>query len=332
MPHQLSRSIVRQLLCPLSLQGFHDRWQYQPENLDGIREFLEILIGKYATEEQMYVTKALDKIELSGSPCLLAPAPRDYGSVDSHEGAKLNWVRTLDFATLGSEPMERGGPPSQPAQAPAEQELALDLAQRFQDRITIIGGPHLAENTLGLVWSEIAGTRKVDEVWLVPWPMVFKPSSPSEWYQCAKEWNDARDRQQMSPAELREAWFRFNEKRWNDRQPKTKRSRTRKSNGTPGSGGLPREVAIHLGLLAAGIYGLPDDERKKILKETRTQAARHAELEKTAKEHVYSWLRSDHDRLRLAMRPSAADARSEEMTVEEFVKERSMQKLTGRKT
>src|SRR5207253_998279 len=91
------------------------------------------------------------------------------------------------------------------------------------------------------------------------------PDSPTEWYRRAERWNDnlkkvEHARNEMSPAVLLEAWFRFNSTSSDAELPNDDTSLEDRLTAT-----MPANVAQKLASLAAGIYGLPDEERRAIL-------------------------------------------------------------------
>ncbi len=303
-----------------NLQGFHDRWQYRSNDLDGIVGFLEVLFPPIEGEGLVF-QKDSERIEINGDSRRLAPAPREYTVINAPDGVRFNLVLTLDFAA--TEQVPPGVEPLTPVQALPEQRILLDLASEFPQHIIIFTGPRLAEQTLGFVWSAVP--RDKDEEWLVPWPMVNRPSSPTKWHQGNEGWNQTlakvRDGgHQMTPADLLEAWFRFNVPLCGTEWPPPNDSIK-----------LP-EVAEQLAPLAAGIYGLPDDQRRKILQQTGTQPENYAKLEAAAAQRVYSSRRSDHDPYHLAMRPSEPDARPKDEAIDAIAKAKPISNLIVAKT
>ena len=287
-----------------TIQGFHDRWQHQDNELDGVVDFLEAILS--VDDEDFTIVKELKRIEISGPPSRLAPAPRGSEFIGLEGGIRINWISTLDFAA--SEHFQTGGAESPPHAATPGQRIVLDLAYAFPRRIINLGGPRLADDTLGLIWS--SRPRENDEMWLVPWPMLNVPSSPSSWHQCSEEWNkislgSSPETGQESIEQLLEAWINFNFLRW---EPKGKYTR---------EAPLPQAVSEVLAPLASSIYGLPDDLRVVMLKRTghNVLGTEQSDLEAIAKRRAYKASRSDHNPYQLAMRPSEPNARPDQESI-----------------
>ena len=177
------------------LQGFSDKWSGQTESsIDGVADFLKLALEDplektlFVDVEQRAGSRFNRIIELNGEFSQSAAVSANIEEIDE-EDSRIRWFTQLDFyqksdrrkATVGSDANDSYSIDS----ATPNYLLAYDLASEYSNLIEIDRNIEFIGCPLGFIWSERSGKEKT---YLMPWPMVRMPDSPSEIFIRHRDW------------------------------------------------------------------------------------------------------------------------------------------------